>query len=116
MRLANGQKTSMDKTSANTFDVQVVCATAVKQHSITLTVTSHCTALQAAQLSGIKVLFPDLDWSACQLGIFGRVVSQDQILAAGDRVEIYRPLLIDPKESRRQRAHDAKRQRDKKLS
>lgn len=106
----------MDKTPAATFEVQVVYATPTQQPIITLTVASGCTALQAAQLSGIATSFPDMDWSNCRLGIFGHLVNPDHTLSAGDRVEIYRPLLIDPKESRRQRAQLAKQQRDKKSS
>lgn len=106
----------MDELPATTFDVQVVYATPTQQHIITLTVATGCTAQHAVSLSGITASFPDIDLPGCRLGIFGRLVNPDQPLTPGDRVEIYRPLLIDPKESRRQRAHHAKRQRAIKAS
>jgi putative ubiquitin-RnfH superfamily antitoxin RatB of RatAB toxin-antitoxin module len=53
--------------------------------------------------------FPGLDLSGCPLGIFGKAVSQPQerVLLEGERVEIYRPLLADPKEVRKLRAEKA---------
>jgi putative ubiquitin-RnfH superfamily antitoxin RatB of RatAB toxin-antitoxin module len=106
----------MDNHQDMNFMVEVAYATASQQHVITIFVPAGCTVLQAAQLSGINQAFPDIDWSTIRLGIFGRLVSSDHVLAAGDRVEIYRPLLIDPKESRRQRAHTAKQQRTQKAT
>jgi len=103
----------MDNIPDTTFEVEVVYATPTRQEVIAVPITAGCTALQAAQLSGISRIFSDMDWSNIRLGIFGRLVNPDHMLTAGDRVEIYRPLLIDPKESRRQRAHTAKHQRSK---
>lgn len=106
----------MDNIPDTTFEVEVVYATPTRQQITTLSVLKGCTALQAAQLSGMGKLFPEIDWSNIRLGIFGQLVNPDQLLTAADRVEIYRPLLIDPKESRRQRAHTAKHQRVRKSS
>ncbi len=52
----------------------------------------------------LAAAFPDVDWAAAPLGIFGKAVKDNERLRAGDRLEIYRPLLIDPKEARRLRA------------
>ncbi|MEG1041570.1 MAG: RnfH family protein, partial [Pseudomonas sp.] len=58
------------------------------------------------RMSGIAEQVPGLDIEACPLGIFGKVVSDSaqQVVAEGDRIELYRPLLVDPKEIRKQRA------------
>jgi len=106
----------MDNTPDTTFEVEVAYATPVRQEVIPVSISAGCTAQHAAQLSGIGKIFSDIDWTNIRLGIFGQRVSADHLLTAGDRVEIYRPLLIDPKESRRQRAHLAKQQRSQKIS
>ncbi len=64
------------------------------------------TAARAALRYSVQLAaaFPDVDWAAAPLGIFGKAVRDDERLRAGDRLEIYRPLLIDPKEARRLRA------------
>ncbi|MGH8313045.1 MAG: RnfH family protein, partial [Gammaproteobacteria bacterium] len=57
------------------------------------------------QLSGLQQKYPEIAATACRLGIFGRAVVPQQLLRDGDRVEIYRPLQVDPKQARRKRAH-----------
>lgn len=98
----------MDNSPNTHFDVQVACATPQHEAVITLSVPTGCNALQAVQCSGILQQFPELDLHQLVLGIFGHRVGATHLLRAGDRVEIYRTLIIDPKESRRQRAHRAK--------
>ena len=97
--------------------VEVVYALPERQRVIALEVEDDCTVLAAAQRSGIAQAFDEIDgiggeidWSTAVLGIFGKVIEQpaQALLRNGDRIEIYRPLLIDPKAVRRQRA---KRQR-----
>jgi len=58
----------------------------------------------AALQSGLEVEFPELDLQQAPLGIFGKAVKDETVLRDGDRIEVYRPLLIDPKEARRKRA------------
>ncbi|SNR74187.1 hypothetical protein SAMN05192560_0813 [Methylobacillus rhizosphaerae] len=82
--------------------VEVAHALPEKQMILKIEVAPGTTALQAVLQSGISDHFPGLDTN--QLGIFGEVVQTDHILQAQDRVEIYRPLLADPKEARRKRA------------
>ena len=67
------------------------------------------TLREAAERSGMAAHFPGLDLATCPLGIFGKAVSkpQERVLEEGERVEIYRPLLADPKEVRKQRAAKA---------
>lgn len=76
-----------------------------KQHVLALTVEPGTTALQAAEQSGIVQLFPQLDLQAASIGIFNQLVdAASYVLQDGDRVEIYRPLICDPKASRQARA------------
>ena len=87
---------------ANKIAVEVVYATKEQQYVVSLEVDTGTTALAAAQLSGLYAQFPHtLDYP---MGIYGKAVAADTVLENHDRVELYRPLLIDPKENRRRRA------------
>lgn len=68
-----------------------------------LELASGATAAQALAASGFARQFPDLDAWALGVGVYGRLAAPDTVLADGDRVEIYRALNFDPKESRRRR-------------
>ncbi len=77
------------------------------------------TSVRAALVaSGIADAFPELDLAACPVGIFGKVVAdpEHQVVQAADRLEIYRPLLADPKEIRRLRAAKAAQARQSEQS
>jgi len=98
--------------------VEVVYALPECQRVIELVVEDDCTVLAAAQRSGIAQAFDEIDgisceidWGSVVLGIFGRVIEQpaQTLLRVGDRIEIYRPLFIDPKAVRRQRAQRQRR-------
>ena len=91
-------------TASATIRVEVACALPARQSVETLDVPVGCTAREAVRRSGIAAAFPELDVEQRALGIFSRAVDDDHVLVAGDRVEIYRPLLLDPKQARRQRA------------
>lgn len=92
----------MDKRVA----IEVVYALPEQQVLISLSVTPDTTARAAVLQSGIGATFPALDLAQAPLGIFGKRLQRPEqhVLHEGDRVEIYRPLLADPKEIRRQRA------------
>ncbi len=90
--------------SKNNISVEVAYASDSKQFMKSLHVEVGTTVIQAIELSGIRVEFPELDLASSKIGIFSRFVSGDYVLKEFDRIEIYRPLLIDPKESRRRRA------------
>ena len=90
------------------ISIQVVYALPDSQYITTLSVHTSCTAQQAVETSGLLQQFPDIQLSKITLGIFGKIISHDTRLNDGDRLEIYRPLMIDPKESRRNRAQLAK--------
>ncbi|MEY2823772.1 MAG: hypothetical protein RLZ64_310 [Pseudomonadota bacterium] len=62
------------------------------------------TIAQAIEASGVLAQFPDIDLSQQRVGIFGKLKATDTGLREGDRIEIYRPLRADPKETRRRRA------------
>ena len=87
---------------ANKIAVEVVYATKEQQYVVSLEVDAGTTALAAAQLSGLYAHFPHTQ--DYPMGIYGKAVAADTVLEAHDRVELYRPLLIDPKENRRRRA------------
>lgn len=72
-----------------------------------LSLPKGATVADAIERSGIRAARPDIAIRDDRLGIFSRKASPDTTLRDGDRVEIYRPLLIDPKEARRKRARGA---------
>lgn len=86
----------------------MVYALAERQALIAITVPSGATVGEAVEQSGIAEQFPEQDLSACTLGIWGRLAGSDQLLQDGDRIEIYRPLNIDPREARRKLAAEGK--------
>ena len=86
------------------MEVEVAYATPEKQVLLKIGVPEGCTVQEAIELSEIRSAFPDLEIDPGAVGIFSRKVSLQQVLHEGDRVEIYRPLVADPKEMRKQRA------------
>jgi putative ubiquitin-RnfH superfamily antitoxin RatB of RatAB toxin-antitoxin module len=88
----------------STISVEVVYGLPEKQALLKVEVPKGCTAGQAIERSGIREVFPDMEVNPDSIGVFGKKVPPEQPLLNGDRVEIYRPLIADPKESRRQRA------------
>jgi len=92
--------------------VEVACATADKQLVLEIVVADGTTISQAIELSKIQNEFPELDFQLCKVGIFGQQKPRDHSLTDGDRVEIYRDLLVDPKQARLNRAAASKRQRN----
>jgi putative ubiquitin-RnfH superfamily antitoxin RatB of RatAB toxin-antitoxin module len=89
---------------ASAIHVQICYATPTEQVLQDLTVAAG-TTLQAAILhSGVLRNFPGIDLTVSRVGIYGKLKQLDTILRDRDRIEIYRPLIADPKDSRRQRA------------
>lgn len=86
------------------YFIEVTYALPEEQVLITLDVEQGTTAEQAVKLSGVLERFTEIDLTKNKLGIFGKITKADQVLRDKDRVEIYRPLIADPKESRRKRA------------
>lgn len=90
--------------------IEVVYALADRQRLLRLSVPVGTTVREAALRSGMQQYFPELDLQQAPLGIFGKAVAkpEERVLEEGERVEIYRPLIADPKEVRKQRAARAK--------
>ncbi|WP_372861696.1 RnfH family protein [Spongiibacter sp.] len=97
-----------------TIHVEVAYALPDKQRIMALELPSGTTVREAVMQSGLDKQFPGLDLLAADVGVFGKVVSKPdvEVLKDGDRVEIYRPLIADPKEVRKQRAAKAKARRE----
>lgn len=93
---------------ADNIQVEVVYALPQEQALLALAVPQGSTAEQAVRLSGILDKYPDIDLAKNKLGIFGKLSKADAVLRDRDRVEIYRPLIADPKEVRRKRAEEGK--------
>jgi len=91
-----------------TIDVEVAYATPEEQAIVPVKLAAGATVGEAIEASGILRRFPEIDLATTKVGIFGRAVTLDQALRARDRVEIYRPLIADPKEVRRKRAAEGK--------
>ena len=83
--------------------VEVVYASRDEQIVIPLAVPNGCTVAEAIALSGIAGRCPEAA-SPSAVGVYGRIVTPDAVLRDGDRIEIYRPLIADPKQVRRRRA------------
>lgn len=91
------------------IEIEVVYASIERQKMLAVAVPLGSSVRSAVLACGIGEFFPELDLQQCPLGIFGKVVADPDVrqVQAGDRVEIYRPLLADPKEIRRLRAAKA---------
>lgn len=93
--------------------IEVAYALPERQTIIALDVDENCSVIGAVERSGITRDFPDIEPASARYGIFGTPVADpaNQLVRAGDRIEIYRPLLIDPKAVRKQRADGQKKSR-----
>ncbi len=100
----------MAESAVNLVRVEVAYALPMKQTIVPLSLEAGSTVEQAIRRSGILARYPEIDLAHCKVGIYGHVVALDAPVAEGTRIEIYRPLLIDPREMRRQRAEQAKQQ------
>lgn len=89
--------------AAGSVRVEVAYATPAQQAVIELHVPATATVEEAIQQSGILVHFPEIDLRHVSVGIFGQVASLGDRVHDDDRIEIYRPLIADPKEARRRR-------------
>jgi putative ubiquitin-RnfH superfamily antitoxin RatB of RatAB toxin-antitoxin module len=96
--------------SEEKIDIEVCYALPTKQQIIPLKVDIGTTIYDAAKLSGIESQFAELDLETAKMGVFGKVVAKPKQTAINEheRIEIYRPLIADPKEVRKARAAKAK--------
>ena len=94
--------------------VEVAYALPEKQYLQRVTLQQGATVEEAIRVSGLLELRTDIDLSKNKVGIYSRPVKLADVLQDGDRVEIYRPLIADPKELRRQRAEKSAKKTDNK--
>ncbi len=95
--------------NSNMIEVEVAYALPEKQKIYGLLVESGTSALEAVKQSAILKDFGDIDLDSAKMGVFGQSIKAPakHILQAGERVEVYRPLIADPKAARRKRAEKA---------
>ena len=93
---------------AETIHVEVVYARPERQEIANLSLPTGSTAGQAIEASGLLKKYPEIDLTRNKLGIYAKLAKPDTVLRDRDRVEIYRPLIADPKEVRKQRAAEGK--------
>jgi uncharacterized protein len=89
-------------------EVEVAYSAAQEQVLIPVAGDEGLTARGAIERSGVIRQFPEIDLAVNKVGIYGKLIPLDQALGSGDRVEIYRPLIADPKEQRKKRAAEGK--------
>lgn len=97
--------------SVELIQVEVAYARPDKQMLIALTIGAGATVEEAIHCSGVLQNFPEINLDVNKVGVFGKLGKLNAPLRAGDRVEIYRPLPVDPKEMRRQRVIQSKKLR-----
>lgn len=93
---------------AEMLNIEVCYALADKQEIVRLRLTEGATLGQALEASGLLAKYPEIDAKKNKFGIYGKLSKPDAPLRDHDRVEIYRPLIADPKEVRKQRAAEGK--------
>ncbi len=99
---------SETETTLETINVEVAYAEPDKQLILPVNVDVGTTVGGAIVQSGIMMKFPELDVENSDVGIFGKATKMTAVLKDAERVEIYRPLIADPKEVRRKRAEEGK--------
>ena len=93
---------------SESINVEVIYALPERQEVIKLRLPEGSTLQQAVSASGLLQRHPEIEAAGCKLGIFGKLSKPETALRDLDRVEIYRPLIADPKEVRKQRAAEGK--------
>jgi len=86
------------------FEVEIVFALPDRQLLETVLVTAGETVLDVVAKSGLREAFPEYEIDGLAIGIWGRAAQRDQVVKEDDRIEVYRPLQLDPREARRQLA------------
>jgi putative ubiquitin-RnfH superfamily antitoxin RatB of RatAB toxin-antitoxin module len=93
-----------DEGGGQDISIEVVLAMPECQELVAIELAQGSTVADAIAESGLLEMFEGFELDPSRVGIFSQKVSLEQVLRDGDRVEIYRPLIADPKEARRQRA------------
>ena len=90
------------------IQIEVAYARPDQQLLLPLRVAAGSTVAQVIEVSGVLEKFPEIDLAQNKVGIFGKLTKLDTVVRERDRIEIYRALIADPKEVRRQRAEEGK--------
>jgi putative ubiquitin-RnfH superfamily antitoxin RatB of RatAB toxin-antitoxin module len=90
------------------IQLEVVYAKPTQQEVVSLKLPAGSTVQQAIEASCLVARYPEIDLAKAKVGIYGKLSRMDAIVRDRDRIEIYRPLLADPKEVRKQRAAEGK--------
>ncbi len=93
---------------SDSINIEIVYALPQKQDLVHLDLPAGSTVQQAIEASGLRLKHPEIDLVKNKVGVFGKLTKLDAPLRDRDRVEIYRPLIADPKEVRRKRADEGK--------
>lgn len=107
--MSESETNSVVELEPEMIQVEVAYARPERQVILPVMLPAGSTIEQAIEQSGVLSEFPEIDLSQNKVGIFGKLSKKTAELKAGDRVEIYRPLLADPKEVRRKREAEGKR-------
>ena len=99
----------MDKVRQDTIQVEVVYGLAEEQALLSVDVPDGSEVKEVILVSGVLEQFPEIDLDKIKVGLFGKLTKMEQTVRARDRIEIYRPLIADPKEVRKRRAAEGKR-------
>ena len=99
-----------EQTETDLINIEVAYALPTKQTLLALKVPKHSNIEQAIQLSTIMASHEEIDLNSNKVGIWSRTAKLSDVLNDGDRIEIYRPLIADPKEVRKRRAEKAKQE------
>lgn len=89
---------------ADKLNIEVVFALPNRQKLVELQLDVGATIAEAIEASGLDAEFEDVDFSSCEVGVWSKPQRRDHVLRDKDRVEVYRPLDMDPREARRQLA------------
>ena len=94
----------------NKLRIEVAYARPDLQKIVELEVDEGTSVFDAASRSGLEQIFPEISYAEIDMGVFGKVVKKphEEMLRDGDRIELYRPLIIDPKQARLNRAKKPK--------
>ena len=93
---------------ADSIQLEVTYAKPDRQEIVSLKLPEGSTIQQAVEASGLLERHPEIDLAKAKVGIYGKLSRMDTVVRERDRVEIYRPLIADPKEVRKQRAAEGK--------
>jgi putative ubiquitin-RnfH superfamily antitoxin RatB of RatAB toxin-antitoxin module len=94
---------------AEQIQVELIYALPDKQRLLSFSVEEGVTVKGAVEQSGVLEQYPELDIETMKVGLFGKLTKMTQIMRERDRVEIYRPLIADPKEVRKRKAAEGKK-------